>query len=648
MKKKLLLILVSLFFVSLIYSQSIIVKESIIDEVQKISKEDYPNAHSVLVENLITYDYKEDGTSIETDDTYIKIIDQKGKKNNQKQYFGYDRNYSDFNLKKVEIIKESGEIIEIDIEKNTTDQVDPSQTRMNIYEKSSRLVTLQIPDLEIGDTLHYSSVTNVKKARVKGDFSFFDIAEYFMPIKHLKVVVKGPKEKPLKYFKVFDKVKGHFTKNTKVVEDKNVYTFEANDVDKIIREPSMPSIANVGMRVIGTTVNNWEELSKWYYDLTEPKMDTTEEMKKKAEELVEGKEKDIEKVRAIFNFVQTIRYMGAAKEDNRPGLEPHKVSYTFENKVGVCRDKAALIVAMLRSLGFESHMVLINASRKLDKEVPLTYFNHAIAQVTLKDGEKILMDPTVETSNKFFPAWEMDKSYLVAKKDGDILKVTPIIPAEDNLMAINTDIKYKNGEFHCTSNLKFYGVNDDAYRSLFVRRNKQQRDDFINRTLKGISQSAKLINYEIKPVNLMGSNENLELILEYTVKNLIVENNDYGMFKLPMISNSFGFYNFLLRPTRLKERNYPLKLMITASIKENINFEYGGEEIEYIKIPEKIGIKKSGMRYRTSYLTEDKNLTVKRFMALDKINYDVNEYKQLKENLKKIENYENKYIIFSK
>src|SRR6056297_1293119 len=179
MKKKLLLILVSLFFVSLIYSQSIIVKESIIDEVQKISKEDYPNAHSVLVENIITYDYKEDGTYIMTDDTYIKVLDQKGKESNHKQYFGNDREYSEFRLNKVEVIKKSSEVVEIDIEKNTTNQVHPSQTRMNIYEKSSRLITLQIPKLEIGDTLHYKYIKNVKKARVEGEFSFFEIAEYF-------------------------------------------------------------------------------------------------------------------------------------------------------------------------------------------------------------------------------------------------------------------------------------------------------------------------------------------------------------------------------------------------------------------------------------------------------------------------------------
>ena len=73
--------------------------------------------------------------------------------------------------------------------------------------------------------------------------------------------------------------------------------------------------------------------------------------------------------------------MGLTLEDVSPGYAPHDVHITFDNRYGVCRDKAALLVAMLRIAGFEAYPVLIHVGPKKDEDVPLPYFNHAIAAV---------------------------------------------------------------------------------------------------------------------------------------------------------------------------------------------------------------------------------------------------------------------------
>ncbi len=62
----------------------------------------------------------------------------------------------------------------------------------------------------------------------------------------------------------------------------------------------------------------------------------------------------MDKIKAIFYYVsKNIRYMGLTPEKDRPGFEPHDVKLTFDKKYGVCRDKAALLVAMLRDGGLE-------------------------------------------------------------------------------------------------------------------------------------------------------------------------------------------------------------------------------------------------------------------------------------------------------
>jgi len=42
----------------------------------------------------------------------------------------------------------------------------------------------------------------------------------------------------------------------------------------------------------------------------------------------------------------------------------------------VCRDKAALLVAMLRKAGLPAYPVLVNYGEKKDQDVPNPFFNH--------------------------------------------------------------------------------------------------------------------------------------------------------------------------------------------------------------------------------------------------------------------------------
>lgn len=194
--------------------------------------------------------------------------------------------------------------------------------------------------------------------------------------------------------------------------------------------------------------------------------------------------------------------MGVTTEKNKPGLEPHDAIYTFETGTGVCRDKAALIVAMLRYAGVNANVVLFSGGPKLDKDVPMTFFNHAIAGATLKNGKDILIDPTDETGNTLFPQYEANMSYLLCTKDGDTLKTSPFIPAKENNMNIKTNVEYKNGKFYCKSTITFYGINDNIFRGYFVRLNKNRREEFINSVIKRIAEDSKIDTFEILPKNL--------------------------------------------------------------------------------------------------------------------------------------------------
>src|ERR1022692_4515752 len=121
-----------------------------------------------------------------------------------------------------------------------------------------------------------------------------------------------------------------------------------------------------------------------------------------------------------------IQYTGLTLETNRPGFEPHDVNKTFIKKNGVCRDKAALLVSLLRTAGLNSYPVLINVGTKMDAEVADPFFNHAIVSVELIKGKYVLMDPTDEHTRNLLPSYDCNQSYLVCRPEGENLMTSSI------------------------------------------------------------------------------------------------------------------------------------------------------------------------------------------------------------------------------
>lgn len=67
---------------------------------------------------------------------------------------------------------------------------------------------------------------------------------------------------------------------------------------------------------------------------------------------------------------------------------PQKARDVFVTRIGDCKDKAALGIAMLRSAGFTANFVLVNARYEgLNKHMlPSIAFNHAIVSVATQEG----------------------------------------------------------------------------------------------------------------------------------------------------------------------------------------------------------------------------------------------------------------------
>jgi transglutaminase-like putative cysteine protease len=615
--------------------------EKIKEQATAATIQKYPDSDEVLLDDFIQVEYQADGTSDSWDDTAVKILTEKGKRDQRTVTLGFDVAYGTNYFDKVQIIKPDGSVEEIDPVANSKVMVDPGQMSANIYNPNSKQLSMSIPGLEVGDTLRYIIRRQRNKTVIPDAFSDYQTFESSTPYERMTYQVIAPKDLPLVKTALKSEIPGTVSFNEMKTEqsDQIVYTWEVTDVPRMFNEPDMPTPYTVVQRLLISTMDSWEDLSKWYWELCKPHLEaTTPEMIAMANELVEGATNTTQKIDAIFNFVsQDIRYMGITTEDEAPGYEPHDVSMTFSNRYGVCRDKAALLASMLRIVDVEAFPVIIMAGPKKDEEVPQPFFNHAVTAALGDDGEYILMDSTDENTKDIFPSYLQNMSYIVARPEGETLLTSPIIPAEDNLLNITSSGTLdKMGNLEAESTLTFEGVNDTIYRGYLSKIKDEERRQFFEAHIKRSMPTAELQTLEILPKELRDTTQPLTVHISYTADNLLIEGTQNKMLVLPKLGSSLGYANFLIGQTGLEKRKYPLYTRMTAGIRETLELKLP-ENMGTLNIPDYQAIDTDELTWNMDVVKNNNSLMATNTFLMNAVEFTPEQYLVLKQNLKDIE-----------
>ncbi len=623
-----------------------------LDEIRKFAAEatveKYPDADRVLISNYEVAEYDKEGLGITTDDFYEKILTEKGRREYRSIPFHFNTNYSKVEVLKLELIKPDGTVVTVDVAANSKEMTEPGQMNSNIYDPSQKVLQVSIPDLQIGDVVHTVYRETTLKSRIKGVWTEFTTLQSDVPIHYYEFVVNAPKELPLLNKIVKDEVKGSITFKEEAKGNRIIYSWTARNVPQIFDEPSMPPMYMVAQRVLLSTARDWPEISRWYWNISAPHLDKiTPEMRSKVAELTKGKTTDLEKINAIFQFVsKEIRYSGLTLESESPGYEPHDVNLTFANRYGVCRDKAALLVTMLKLAGLDAYPVLFYSGQKKDEEVPNNYFNHAITAVKMKDGSYMLMDSTNETTPEIFPSYLSNMSYLVATPKGETLMTSPVIPPEQNKLRIETvgslDI---DGLLEATTTLTFGGINDDIYRGAFSSWKPEQVRQFVTRQLRSSIAGASIKELKVLPEELHDMSKPLQLVLKYSAREFLVEGSNQALFVPPWLGSDFGAVNFVLDSTGLKERKYPMKLFSTCSSDETFTLEMP-VDLKLNVMPKYDKISSDILDWNQQIELKDKVITGKSHIAFKHTDITPAQYAGLKKSLARIEFEEKKTPIF--
>ena len=235
-----------------------------------------------------------------------------------------------------------------------------------------------------------------------------------------------------------------------------------SEVNGIRHEQDMPPLEGVaGQMVIlfyppgGPSARgfaNWQQMGNWYLNLTSGRQEASPEIKQEVSTLTASRGKQLDKMRAIAEFVQRdIRYV--AIELGIGGYQPHPAADTFAHRYGDCKDKATLMASMLHEIGVESYYVVINNRRgAVNADSPAgVAFNHVVLAIHLPDdihdallmatlqhpalGRLLFFDPTNQLTPFGEISGQLQANYglLVAPGGGQLVQLPMQPPAFNSI-----------------------------------------------------------------------------------------------------------------------------------------------------------------------------------------------------------------------
>jgi len=258
---------------------------------------------------------------------------------------------------------------------------------------STRTVYVHFPRLSAGDVVEIRyRVDDISPRNEVADY--YGEVEYMgtdEPVASSEYVLITPASRTFHFN--YGSVPG-VKRETTTAGDQRIDRFVAERVPALAPEPVMPPWSEIVPHVHVSTFKDWDQVGTWYWGLAREQFDVDDEVRRRVKEVTRGLKGDAAKVRAIYKYATRLRYV--ALELGIEGIKPRRCAQTIARGWGDCKDKATVIVTMLREAGIPSTIVLVRTGMRGRIEpdpASLAPFDHAIAYVPSLD---LYLDGTAE------------------------------------------------------------------------------------------------------------------------------------------------------------------------------------------------------------------------------------------------------------
>lgn len=182
-----------------------------------------------------------------------------------------------------------------------------------------------------------------------------------------------------------------------------------------------------------SSAKSWNAVATLYSQKVDQQIKDSD-VSKIADSLLQGCSDSLEMIKRLNTFIhKEVRY--TAYELGDKSIIPVTPKETLSKKYGDCKDKATLLVSLLRAAGFQANVALLNTGSGLDidPEHPgIDRFDHAIVCVKL-NNKPLWIDATSQyTSVGNLPLQDQNRYALIASEKITTLKKTPFTKAKEN------------------------------------------------------------------------------------------------------------------------------------------------------------------------------------------------------------------------
>ncbi len=323
-----------------------------------------------------------------------------------------------------------------------------------------------------------------------------------VPVAHSSAVFEAPSSLPLR---IEARLLPGVTPKRVEANGRVTITYEIGSLEGVeAHEANLPSDAYLFPEIDYSTGASWQALATEYSKIVDSKT-KSDSVQSIVDGLISGKSTPSEKEDVILDYLdREVRYTGI--EFGEAAIVPHSPAETLALKYGDCKDKATLLVAMLRAAGINSYVALLNAGSRLDvpAELPgMGLFDHAIVYVP---GNPMLhpgnADLWIDATDQYarlgqLPINDQGRRALIARPESTALTITPESTSRENVLLEQREIRLSdNGPATVVEKTQPTGVFESHYRAFYADKPDKETRDGLTAYVKAQYIADKLTSVE--------------------------------------------------------------------------------------------------------------------------------------------------------
>ena len=443
----------------------------IITAAAKVTPEKYANVTILYEEEKEVLDTEGRVTNVHR--IIYRIETQAGVESWSESAVAWEAFYQKEPTIRARVIRPGGSVAELDA-KTITDV--PARNEGDGTYSDERIHKAPLPGLSIGAIVESETTRIDTEPFFAGGGVYRFFLQRNVPVMHTRLIVEAPAALPLQYrvgLLPGIAVKDESAAGTRRLVFDQGYLAAALNSDIHLATP-VPRVPSVEV----STGKSWGSVAEAYRLLAEPQIqpEQAKEFVRWANPTAHAPSDPGARLAFIQALVsklhKEVRYTGI--ELGEAKLQPQPPSEVLKRHYGDCKDKASLLVSMLRASGIPANLALLNAGpgRDVTPDLPgMNQFDHAIVYVPPTSGSRGLwIDATAEfTRVGDLPYGDQGRLALVIEQGAKELTLTPEARPEDSVLVETREFSLTDyGPAKAIESSQSTGHVDSVYRSAYV------------------------------------------------------------------------------------------------------------------------------------------------------------------------------------